>query len=87
MNHAQFLRGLYASQRNVRFADLQQIVVAFGFELKRTRGSHWMYGHAGISEQLNLQEVHGQAKPYQVKQFLKLIERRNLTLPGGTTDE
>ena len=76
------MRRLSISQSNVRFGDLQDVVEAFGFALKRTRGSHWLYGHPGISEQLNLQEVHGEAKPYQVRQFLKLVERRNLKMAG-----
>ena len=31
---------------------------------------------------LNLQDVNGQAKPYQVRQLLKLVERYNLKLEG-----
>ena len=38
------------------------------------------FSHPGITELVNLQEVHGQAKPYQIKQFLNLIERYNLKL-------
>jgi hypothetical protein len=34
----------------------------------------------GIVELINLQEVGGQAKPYQVRQFLKIVERYNLQL-------
>jgi len=33
-----------------------------------------------LTEQINIQNVQGQAKPYQVRQFLKLIERYNLTM-------
>jgi hypothetical protein len=29
---------------------------------------------------LNLQEVDGKAKPYQVRQFLRIVEENNLTL-------
>jgi predicted RNase H-like HicB family nuclease len=32
----------------------------------------------GVKEILNFQNVKGKAKPYQVKQFLKVIERYNL---------
>ncbi len=35
---------------------------------------------AGLREQVNLQEVSGKAKPYQIRQFLKLVERYNLTI-------
>jgi hypothetical protein len=35
---------------------------------------------SGIPELINLQESDGMAKPYQVRQFLKLVERYNLEL-------
>jgi hypothetical protein len=31
-------------------------------------------------EAVNLQEYHGQAKPYQVRQFLRLVEKYGLTM-------
>jgi hypothetical protein len=43
-------------------------------------GSHNIFVHAGIPELVNLQEVKGEAKPYQIRQFLKLVERHNLRL-------
>lgn len=36
--------------------------------------------HPDIAELVNLQEVKGQAKPYQMRQFLKLVERYSLKL-------
>lgn len=33
-----------------------------------------------IPELVNLQEVKGEAKPYQIRQFLRLVERHNLHL-------
>jgi hypothetical protein len=36
--------------------------------------------HGEVRELVNLQEVHGKAKPYQVKQLLALAERYNLPL-------
>jgi predicted RNA binding protein YcfA (HicA-like mRNA interferase family) len=56
------------------------LVEAFGFRLARTNGSHHIYVHPDVQELVNLQKVNGQAKPYQVRQFLKLVERYNLTL-------
>lgn len=64
--------------RNVRFSDLQRLVEAFGFELKRVNGSHHIYRHAAAGAHLNLQNVHGKAKPYQLRQFLRVVERYNL---------
>lgn len=65
---------------NVRFADLQNLVEGLGFELRRTSGSHHIYAHPDVPELVNLQDVGGQAKPYQVRQVLCLIERYGLQL-------
>jgi hypothetical protein len=35
---------------------------------------------SSIAEQVNLQEVAGKAKPYQIRQLLRLVERYNLRL-------
>ena len=53
---------------------------AFGFALARVSGSHHIFERSGIPELVNLQSRKGKAKPYQVKQFLKLIEEYNLSL-------
>jgi len=74
------LQKVLSGSRNVRFGDMMTLVNAFGFRLSRTSGSHHIFSHPGISELINLQEVHGQAKPYQIKQFLNLIERYNLKM-------
>ena len=66
--------------KSAHFSDVVSLVEAFGFHLSRVRGSHHMFVHPGIPEIVNLQEVHGEAKPYQVRQFLKIVERHNLTL-------
>jgi len=55
-------------------------VRAFGFRLSRISGSHHIFTHPRIPELVNLQDVRGQAKPYQVRQFMKLVERYNLQL-------
>jgi hypothetical protein len=44
---------------------------------------HPEYVHADVPELVNLQNVNGQAKPYQVKQLLRLIERYNLQIEEG----
>jgi predicted RNA binding protein YcfA (HicA-like mRNA interferase family) len=59
---------------------MRRLVEAFGFELLRVSGSHHIFGHPDFPEQLNLQEEGGQAKPYQIRQFLRLVERYALTL-------
>lgn len=67
---------------NVSFSDMQRLVV-FGFELRRTSGSHHVFAHPDVRELLNLQEVRGQVKPYQIRQLLRLVERYALSLEDG----
>lgn len=68
---------------SLRFDELVALVEAFGFHLRRTRGSHQMFARPGVPELVNLQSAAGRAKPYQVRGFLGLIERYNLKLEGG----
>ncbi len=80
MNPRKTLQLILQGSRNIRFADFVGLVQAFGFRLARTRGSHHIFARRGIPELVNLQNVAGQAKPYQVDQFLKLVEQHGLTL-------
>jgi predicted RNA binding protein YcfA (HicA-like mRNA interferase family) len=52
--------------QNVAFADLRRLVETLGFRLLRTSGSHHIFGHPELIELINLQDVAGEAKPYQV---------------------
>lgn len=79
-NPGKLLAKVIASPNNVRFADMQGLVEAFGFRFHRMSGSHYLYAHVGIKELVNLQERDGKAKAYQVRQFLKLVEEYNLAL-------
>jgi predicted RNA binding protein YcfA (HicA-like mRNA interferase family) len=74
------LRKLLSGNNNLAFNDIVAIVEAFGFHLSRVNGSHHIFENTTIGEQLNLQNKKGKAKPYQVKQFLQLVEQYNLTL-------
>jgi len=80
MNKRLLLRALLGGSKNVRFTDMVGLVEAFGFRLARISGSHHIFVHPSISELVNLQNVNGQAKPYQIRQFLKLIETYDLKL-------
>ncbi|MDM7913390.1 MAG: type II toxin-antitoxin system HicA family toxin [Methanotrichaceae archaeon] len=53
--------------KNVRFEELCRAAELFGFELKGGKGSHRTFVKKGVREMLNLQEVGGWAKPYQVR--------------------
>lgn len=80
MNKRKLLTKLLSGARNVRFGDMVALVEGFGFRLSRVSGSHHIFVHPQVSELLNLQEVGGQVKPYQIQQFLRLVERYNLRL-------
>jgi hypothetical protein len=67
--------------KNVAFRELQDLVEAYGFHLRRVTGSHHFYAREGIFEALNFQsQQDGDAKPYQIRQFLSLVERYGLKL-------
>ena len=78
MNKKKLLQKILSGSKNVRFSEVVTCAQAFGFHLDRIKGSHHIYIHPGIPELLNLQDVHGKAKPYQVRQFLHLVEAYNL---------
>ncbi|MBM4040817.1 MAG: type II toxin-antitoxin system HicA family toxin [Planctomycetes bacterium] len=66
--------------KNVAFSDMINLVEAFGFRFSRRSGSHHIYTHPDLTELVNLQEAGGQAKPYQVRQFLRIVERYSMSI-------
>ena len=80
MNKRKLLKKILAGSRNVRFDELVTLVEAFGFRLARTSGSHHIFEHPNVPELVNHQNRKGKAKPYQVRQFLELLEQHNLEL-------
>ncbi|MFM9890296.1 MAG: type II toxin-antitoxin system HicA family toxin [Rickettsiales bacterium] len=64
--------------KNIRFRDLQRLLGELGFTLARVSGSHHIYTHPGIMDLVNIQNVAGEAKPYQIRQLLLLIEKYGL---------
>lgn len=44
----------------------------------RIKGSHYIFSKNGIEEIVNIQEVNGKAKPYQVKQIREIVAKYNL---------
>ena len=82
MKPRKLLQKALQSAVNLRFDEVRALARAFGFRLSRVSGSHHIFVHSEVRELLNLQEVKGKAKPYQVKQLLSLVERYNLILPG-----
>jgi hypothetical protein len=80
MKKRKLLLKLLSGSKNIRFSEAVAIAEAFGFRLDRVNGSHHIFVHPKIPELLNLQDLQGKAKPYQVKQLLQLAEIHNLQL-------
>jgi len=81
MNHRRLLGRLLAGNaQNVRFTDFVNLLYRFGFEKVRQEGSHRIFKHPLIDQRLSLQNVNGEAVAYQIRQFLRLVERENLTM-------
>lgn len=80
MNRKKLLLKALSGTKNLRFEEAVTLAEAFGFRLSRISGSHHIFAHASIVELVNLQNVSGKAKPYQVRQLLRLVERYNLRL-------
>jgi len=80
MDPCKTLEAARAGSRNVRIRDVTRLLEALGFSLARVSGSHHIFVHPIIQEIVNLQEVDGKCKPYQMRQVLRLVDRYNLEL-------
>ncbi len=80
MNRRKLLQKAMARPAALRFSEVTALAEAFGFELDRVNGSHHIFRRVGLPELINLQTSHGQAKAYQVKQLLALVEMYGLAL-------
>ncbi len=68
------------SPANVRFRDLFKLVEAISYVRRRQSGSRRVFSHSTRPElpMINLQSDGATAKPYQVRQVLRLIDEHNL---------
>jgi len=74
------LAKVLAGSKNIGFNDFVSLVEGFGFRLSRKSGSHHIFIHPKVKELVNLQNVNGQVKPYQIRQLMELVERYALNL-------
>ncbi|HKP51073.1 MAG TPA: type II toxin-antitoxin system HicA family toxin [Chloroflexia bacterium] len=74
------LRQARTGSNNIRFQDLVALVEAYGFRFSRISGSHHIFAHREVPEQVNLQERGGKAKAYQVRQFMQIVDDYGLEL-------
>lgn len=80
MNRTKLFQKVLAGSKNIRFDEMRRLVEAFGFHQARITGSHHIFTHPQVQELVNLQEVNGKVKPYQIRQFLNLVEKYDLEL-------
>ncbi len=80
MKKRKLLEKILAGSKNIRFTEATALAEAYGFRLDRINGSHHIFVHPKIPELINLQDVKGKAKPYQLKQLLSVIEQHNLQM-------
>ena len=81
-SHKLWKRLVQGDLANVRFSDI--LAQSCGFVLRRVKGSHHLMAHPEAAELINLQQVDGHAKPYQIRQFLRLVERYNLHIEDAS---
>jgi len=80
MNKKRLLKQCLQNPRNIKFDDFIGLVESYNFSLTRIHGSHYIFKHNQYGELVNIQNVKGEAKPYQIRQFLKIVEKYNLKL-------
>lgn len=76
---------LYASllanpSRIISFRDFEALLVAAGFQADRQKGSHRSYRHPRVAEILTVQPHGAEARPYQVRKFIAMMEANGLKL-------
>ena len=80
MNKHKLLKKVLSGSKSIRFGDMVTLVQAFGFQRMRVCGSHHIFERPEVPEIVNLQDRKGKAIPYQIKQFLELVEQYNLQI-------
>jgi predicted RNA binding protein YcfA (HicA-like mRNA interferase family) len=64
--------------RQLSFQDFVSLIEAVGFRHSRTKGSHRSYAHPDCPRLLVIQPKGKDAKRYQVREFLDMIEEYGL---------
>jgi predicted RNA binding protein YcfA (HicA-like mRNA interferase family) len=78
VKHAALLQRLLAGQRSIAFRDFERILEALGFSLDRIKGSHHIYTHPKLARPFPVQPDGKEAKRYQIRELLELIEEYGL---------
>ena len=73
---AKLLAAMRASPRSVRYDDLAKVCEHYFGPPRRTSGSHAVFKTPWAGDpRVNIQNDHGKAKAYQVRQVLAAIEK------------
>jgi predicted RNA binding protein YcfA (HicA-like mRNA interferase family) len=80
MKKRKLLEKVLSGSKNIQFDEMVALVEGFGFRLARVSGSHYIFKHPDVADFVNIQNRKGKAQPYQVRQFLTLVEENNLKL-------
>jgi hypothetical protein len=67
------LRKALEEPDSLHFGELLLLAEQNGFVMVRSKGSHHILKRRGYPGLLNLQNVRGKAKPYQVRQLLEAL--------------
>lgn len=78
--HKLYAQLLQSASRSISFRDFEALLAAFGFEHARTTGSHRQYVHPVIPRPFPVQPDGKDAKRYQVRELLELVEQYGLKL-------
>lgn len=71
-----------STRSSVRFREFQRVLVAFGFVLTRTKGSHLVYKHPIAPRPFPVQPHGDEAKVYQIGEFIDMVEHYGLRIDG-----
>lgn len=73
---AKIIAEMRANPRNIGYADLAKVCEHYFGPARSTRGSHAVFKTPWPGDpRVNIQNDHGRAKAYQVKQVLQAIEK------------
>jgi hypothetical protein len=81
-NVVKLYRNALNSPKNFRFDDLRALAEGVGFKKRKGSGTgHFVFKHPdikGLEALMDFQEVDEKAKPYQVRQLVKVIDEHKL---------
>jgi predicted RNA binding protein YcfA (HicA-like mRNA interferase family) len=66
------------SGKIISFRDFERLIESFGWERRRTKGSHRHYAHANVPTILTINPDGKSAHRYQVRLLLELVEEYGL---------